>query len=161
MKKIQLLLKSLSGYFNWIAAAAIVLIMMITVLDVIFRMLKIPVSGAYDLISLFGSVAISFSLAYTSVEKGHIAVDFLFNKFSDRAQSVVSSINNLIGAIFFLIVGWQSWVLAESLKKSGEVSMTIQLPTYPFVAGLAVSSVLLGFILFMDFIFSSKGILKK
>ena len=67
----------LTHTFNWIAAGAVIAMMLLTSADVILRLFRRPITGAYEIVGLLGAIVISFSLAYTSVEKGHIAVEFL------------------------------------------------------------------------------------
>lgn len=47
---------------------------------------------------LFG-VIILFGMSYTLKEEGHVRVDFLYNNFSAKAQSII----NILGTIFFII----------------------------------------------------------
>jgi hypothetical protein len=41
---------------------------------------------------------------------------------------------------FFGLLSWRSILYAKELKFYGEVSMTLQLPYYPFVYGIAFAS---------------------
>jgi TRAP-type C4-dicarboxylate transport system permease small subunit len=161
MQRLEKIVNSVSGKSNAVAAAAVVLIMMMIVVDVILRQFRMPIPGTYDLVGLLGSLVISFSLGYTSIQKGHIAVEFLFDKLPGRARSVIGAVNELVGALFFIILGWQSFIYAFRLKMSGEVSPTIQVPTYPFVLGIALSCVLLSLILALNFIREARGAVRK
>ena len=128
---------------------AVVLMMGIVVLDVLLRLFRRPLPGAYDMVSLLGAVVISFALAYTAVEKGHITVEFLVDKLSSRMQGIVEAITGMVGAAFFAMAAWQCIGFAGRLKASGEVSLTIQIPTYPFVLGIAVGCSLLSLVLLL------------
>ncbi len=46
--------------FNWIAAGAIFLMMMVTTVDVVARFFRISVPGAYETIGFLGALAIAF-----------------------------------------------------------------------------------------------------
>ncbi len=157
MFRLEKFLLSLSNKFNWIAAAAIVGMMLLTTMDVILRFFRMPVPGTYEIVGLLGAVAISFSLAYTSIEKGHIAVEFLVRKFSEKTQIIIDIINNFIASIFFGIVSWRSAFYAMELLRSGEVSSTLQMPTYPFVFGVAIGCGLLALVLMIETWKSFKG----
>ncbi|MEW6080059.1 MAG: TRAP transporter small permease [Thermodesulfobacteriota bacterium] len=135
---------------NWLAAAAIVAMMLVTVTDVTLRFFRCPVPGTYDVVGLLGALTISLSLGFTSVQKGHIAVDFLVSRFSATAQRRIHAVNSLIAAVFFAVVAWESGVYAISLKAAGEVSPTLKLPVYPFVLGVAAGCVLLCCVLLAD-----------
>ncbi|MGD9332342.1 MAG: TRAP transporter small permease [Desulfobacterales bacterium] len=138
--------------FNWVSAAAVVGMMVLTCMDIILRLFRHPIPGTYEMVGFLGAVFAAFSLGYTSVKRGHIAVDFLVQKLPQRVQSLVDGINALICAIFFALVARQCMTYAADLKNYGEVSMTLQMPVYPFVYGIAAGCVLLTLVLVVRFI---------
>jgi TRAP-type C4-dicarboxylate transport system permease small subunit len=142
--------------FNWIACAAVVVMMLLSTADVILRYFYKPIPGAYEMVGFLGTVVVSFALAFTSLEKGHIAVDILVDKLPQRLQLVIESFNNFLGALFFGLVSYQAVLYALDIIKSGEVSLTIRMPIYPFIFGIAVGCGLLALLLFADFIKSIK-----
>jgi TRAP-type C4-dicarboxylate transport system permease small subunit len=161
MFRIERITYLLTDRFNWIAAGAVVAMMCLTCADVILRIFRLPIPGTYEIVGLLGSVVIAFSIGYTSVEKGHIAVEFLVQKFPVRVQTFIDTFNALISTCLFGLITWQSIVYASDLKQSGEVSLTIQMPIYPFVYGIALGCGLLCLILLLDFVKSLKRIGEK
>ena len=133
--------------FNWVSAAAVAGMMVLTCMDIVLRMFRHPIPGTYEMVGFLGAVFAAFSLGYTSVNRGHIAVDFLVQKLPARAQSLVDGVNSLICAIFFGFLARQCLIYARDLKSFGEVSMTLQMPIYPFVYGLAAGCFLLTLVL--------------
>lgn len=133
--------------FNYIAAGAIVVMMLLTCTDVILRFFHRPILGTYEMVGFLGTVIIAFALAYTSIERGHIAVEILVDRLPVKAQNTLEGFNHLIGAALFLLIAWQSKVYAGDLRASGEVSLTLAIPTYPFVYGIAAGCVLLALVL--------------
>lgn len=122
------------NYFSGVMLA----VMMLTICtDVVLRFFRHPFPGAYEIVGFSGALTIAFALASTSLGKGHIAVEYLVSKFSIKAQKRIERINCFISAIIFGIISWQTVVYSISLKKAGEVSMTLQLPLYPFSWGIA------------------------
>jgi len=138
--------------FNWVAAAAVAGMMMLTCTDIILRLFRHPIPGTYEMVGFLGAIFAAFSLGYTSVNRGHIAVDFLVQKFPPRAQSLVDGINALICAVFFGFLARQCLTYAGDLKAHGEVSMTLQMPVYPFVYGIAAGCFLLALVLAVRFV---------
>ena len=55
----------------------------------------------------------------------------------------------ILCALLFGLVAWQSVLYASSLKANGEVSLTIQIPLYPFMYGVAIGCSLLAAVLFV------------
>ncbi|MEW6670341.1 MAG: TRAP transporter small permease [Thermodesulfobacteriota bacterium] len=137
---------------NWVAGGAVAAMMLLTTADVVLRAFRHPIPGAYEIVGLIGSLAISFSLAYTSIEKGHIAVEFLINRFSAPAQAFISAVNALVSTILFAVITWQGILYGTDFLLRGEVSMTIQLPIYPFVYGVAAGCGLLCPVLLVEFL---------
>ena len=135
--------------FNWAAAAAVVAMMLLTCADVLLRLFRCPIPGTYEIVGLLGAVFAAFSLAYTSMERGHIAVDFLVQKFSDKTRMLVDLTTTLVSTILFGLVAWQSILYAENLRRTGEVSMTLQMPLYPFVWCIFLGATMLCWVLLM------------
>jgi TRAP-type C4-dicarboxylate transport system permease small subunit len=141
---------TIGGKFNYVACAALVIMMLLTCADVILRLFGHPILGTYEMIGFSGAVVISFALAYTSLEHGHIAVELLVDQLPKRLQAVINTVNALIGVALFSLIAWQSFVYAGDLRESGEVSLTLQIPTYPFVYGISVGCGLLCLVLLAD-----------
>jgi TRAP-type C4-dicarboxylate transport system permease small subunit len=150
MLRIEKIIVPTADKANWIAAAALLIMMVLTTLDVLLRLFKSSIPGTYEIIGLLGAVVASFALGYTSVEKGHIAVDFLIIRFSPKAQALIGAINGLIAAVLFGIITWQSLLYALDLLKKGQVTMTVQLPIHPFVFGMAAGCGLLALVLLAE-----------
>jgi len=150
MLRIEKTITATAEKANWISAAALIIMMLLTTLDVILRVFKSSVPGTYEIIGLLGALVTSFSLGYTSVEKGHIAVDFLVMRFSPKAQALIGATNALIAAVLFGIITWQSLLYGMDLLNKGQVSPTIQMPMYPFVFGIAIGCGLLTLVLIVE-----------
>jgi TRAP-type C4-dicarboxylate transport system permease small subunit len=161
MKRLGIWIDTLGGKFNYVACAAVVIMMVLTCSDVILRLFGHPILGTYEMIGFSGSVVISFALAYTSLERGHIAVELLVDRLPQRLQFFMNSVNSIIGVALFGIITWQSFVYAADLRKSGEVSLTLQFPTYPFVYGISAGCCLLCLVLLVDAIRSIGKLMDK
>jgi TRAP-type C4-dicarboxylate transport system permease small subunit len=138
--------------FNWVSAAAVAGMMVLTCMDIILRLFRRPIPGTYEMVGFLGAVFAAFALGHTSVNRGHIAVDFVVQKLPARIQSLVDGVNALICAVFFGFLSHQCMVYAADLKSFGEVSMTLQMPVYPFVYGIAAGCFLLTLVLAVRFI---------
>ncbi len=151
------LVHHISERANRLSAAAVVLMMMLTTADVIMRFFRHPIPGTYEMVGFLGAVVIAFALPYTSIQKGHIAVEFLVQKFPRAARIMINALNAFVSTILFAVVFWQSVKYAHSLKLNGEVSPTLQMPVYPVVYGVAVGCALLCLVLLMEFIRQLRG----
>jgi len=151
----------LTTSFNVLAGTAVVAMMLLTCADVILRLFRHPVPGAYEIVGFMGTVVISFSLAYTSLEKGHIAVELLVEKLPLRLRTGIDSLTSFIGAGLFSLITWQGMVYAADLKQSGEVSVTLTMPIYPFIYGMAAGSGLLCLVLLAEGLRSAARMVKR
>ena len=150
MKRIEGWVGRIASAFNSVAAVAVVGMMALTCLDVLLRLLRTPIPGTYEIVCMLGAIFVSFSLARTTVDRGHIAVDFLVQRLPDRFQHAVEAVNAGICALLFTVVSRQCVIYALDLKASGEVSMTLQMPLFPFVFGIALGSAMLSAVLYVN-----------
>ena len=143
-------INNLSDAFNWLAAIAVLVMMILTCADVLLRFFRHPIPGTYEIVGLMGTVAVSFALAHTTAHKGHIMVEFLTRRMPEKAQHVITAAGELLSAALFAILARQSILYALDLKRTGEVSLTIAIPIYPFVFGIAIGCLLVCFVLLAD-----------
>jgi len=158
MLRLEKQLYNFSSAFNWLAAGAIMIMMLLTCADVLLRLFRHPIPGTYEVVGLMGTVGVSFALAYTTAKRGHIMVEFLTNKMPKKAQLIVAAAGEFFSALLFGIITWQSALYALDLKHTSEVSLTIEMPVYPFVFSITIGCLLVSLILAADFYKSLKRI---
>ena len=141
----------------WVSGCAIILMMLLTCADVILRYLRMPIPGTYELVCYLGALTVACAMAHTSVQKGHVTVSILVQLFPRRIQYVIESITGSLGFILFALVSWRSALYAHDLCASGEISLTLELPFYPFIYGVSLSAAAVSLILFVDLL---KNLLK-
>jgi TRAP-type C4-dicarboxylate transport system permease small subunit len=71
-------------------------------------------------------------------------------KLPARVQTGIETVTSLIGASLFSLLAWQSLIYAMDMRQSGEVSVTLTMPIYPFIFGIAAGSFLLVLVLLAD-----------
>lgn len=138
MKGYLYLIEKLSKLMNVIAGTALTFIMLITVSDVILRFFGKPIVGTYEVVGMGGAVAIGFGIPITSYFRGHIFVDFFIQKFPKFGENLSNILTRLIGIALFVFIGYNLSIYAFDLFKSGEVSLTRQIPFYPIAYGIGI-----------------------
>ncbi|MDP2862255.1 MAG: TRAP transporter small permease [Desulfobacterales bacterium] len=128
----------LSKFLNVFAGIAITFIMFLTVIDVILRYFRRPIVGTYELVGFSGAIVIGFAVPLTTFLKGHMLVDFFVLKFPRRIRNTVHIVTRLLGIGLFSLLGWNLIKLGMDLYRTGEVSLTLQLPFYPVAFGIGV-----------------------
>ena len=148
------LLNRISLVINrWLTAVAgICLVGMIALTcgNILLRLVWGPITGAVELTGYLSAVLAAFSLGYTQMRKGHIAVDVLVMAFPRRLQQTSGFLNNLFCFLFFLVVAWQAAERASVLRHTGELSETLQIIYYPFIYCTAFGCLVLSLVLFQD-----------
>jgi TRAP-type C4-dicarboxylate transport system permease small subunit len=130
--------EGLSRFLNIIAGISLTSLMFLTVMDVILRTLKRPIVGTYELVAFSGAVVIGFAVPLTSWMRGHIYVDFLILKFSKRVRDIFNVSTRCVVIVLFFLIGWNLMKYGMDLQKSGEVSLTLQMPFYPVAYGVGI-----------------------
>lgn len=142
--------RRISRFINIIGGMSLVLLMLLTVADVILRSFRRPIVGTYELVALSGALVIGFSIPFTSWGRGHIYVDFFIARFSGKVRGIFNILTRCLGIGLFVMIGWNLIRYGGDLYKSGEVSLTLQLPFYPVAYGLGICCFIQCLVLFCD-----------
>ena len=116
-----------------------------------------PVVGTYELVAFSGAVVIGFSMPLTSYIRQHIFVDFFILKFSQKVRNIFNIATRCLVIALFLLIGWNMFKYARDLQKSGEVSLTLQMPFYPVAYGVGVCCFILCLVFVCDITKIFKG----
>jgi len=143
-------MRGLSRLLYIIAGITLAFMMCLTVLDVILRSFRRPIVGTYELVAFSGAVVIGFSVPFTSWLRGHIYVDFLISRFSQRVRNMIHITTRCLVIWLFLMIGWNLIKYGMDLQKSGEVSLTLQMPFYPVAYGVGICCFIQCLVLFCD-----------
>lgn len=151
---------------SWVAnsagAGVLVVMMFLIVIDVLLRyFLNRPLKGVFELIEFMVAIVVCLGMAYTGVQKGHVAVELVVSRFSPRVQALIDSFNYLVSTMLFLLISWKSVVHAKVLWVSGLTSAILYVPVYPFVFVLALCSGLLGLVFLLHLIDSISRMIRK
>jgi TRAP-type C4-dicarboxylate transport system permease small subunit len=152
MEGIFVIVRKLSRIMYWIAGVAIVSIVFLTVADVILRRFRMPIDWAFEVVVLLGAIAIGFAVPQTTIDKGHVLMDFVTERLSLRWQRIFSMITRCLGIFIFAIFGWRIFPYGNNLWRSGQVSPILLLPEYPVAYGIGICCFIVCLILFYDLV---------
>ena len=119
-----------------VAGVFLVFMMTLTTCDVILRVFGRPIIGTYEMVAFSGGIVIGFSVPITSWVRGQIFVDFLYQKFSRKIQDVFNYVTRCMSIVLFIFTAVNLMRMATDMYRSGEVSLTLQLPFYPIAYGI-------------------------
>ena len=125
-----------------VACASLMVMVLVTSAEVVLRMFRLSLTGAYDIVKIAAAITIAAALPYTTAIKGHVAIEYFFHKLGRRGRTVVDALMRFGGMALFSLLAWGFVDYGNSLRAKGEVSTTLQLPIFwvPYV--LAFSCVL-------------------
>ena len=150
MHRIKQWVAAIAAKLNWAAAGALLAIMLLSVADIFLRLFRMPIPGTYEMVGFLGSWVVAFSLAYTAAEQGHITVELITRKMPRKRRIALQAVHSLAAALFFALVAWAGMGAAADVLKSGEVSLTLEMPIHPFMYGIAAGCATLAVVLFID-----------
>ena len=135
----------------YIAGAAVLLMMGITVADVILRIFNTGITGAYDLVRACGVISVACGLPYLTAVKGHIAIEFFYHKSGRFGRIVMDIIIRMSSLAIFGILSFQTFKHGLSLLEKGEVFPNLGLPVFwiPLVISLNSALMMIVFIYHM------------
>jgi TRAP-type C4-dicarboxylate transport system permease small subunit len=145
-------LRFASKLLNIIAGISVTVMMLMTVADVLLRAGGHPIIGTYEVVALLMAVVIGFGIPQVSLDRGHVYMEFLLQKFSERVRNVVNSLTRVLCIILFAFIGVNLFSVGAGFRASGEVSPTIQLPFYPVTYAVAVCCLLECFVFIFDIV---------
>ena len=123
LRAVVLALASVSGL-------AILAMIAVTCADVVLRAFGRPLTGAFDIVRVAGAVAIACALPYTTAVKGHVAIEYFFQKLNRPGRILVDTVCRLLVMGLFSVFTWQCVMYGNSLRRTGEVSLTLQIPMF-------------------------------
>jgi TRAP-type C4-dicarboxylate transport system permease small subunit len=131
--------------FAAVAGAGILVMVLVTCVDILMRAGGRALVGALDIVKLASAITIACALPYTTAVKGHVAIEYFFQKLGRRGRIVVDSIARLLSMTLFVLLSVQSFRYGNSLRASGEGSLTLQIPLFwvPYIIGLSCALVVL------------------
>lgn len=130
--------EKLSRLTNAIALAAVTFIMLLTVADVVLRYFKHPIVGTFEMVGMAGALVIGFGIPLNSWLRGLVQVDFLVKMLPGWGQNAMNVLTRVVSIALFVCIGLTLIDYATVLYKSGEVSLTRQIPFYPIAYGLGI-----------------------
>lgn len=143
-----------------VAGVALVAMMALVFTNVIFRAVWLPIMGTYEVTAFLAAMTISFALANCAVEKGHIALTLFVDRLPSRARAFFDLIVSILGALLYLVLAWQVAKYALHMRRIGEVSLTMEIPFYPFILGVAFGILMLALVSLVGLLTSLKRLFK-
>jgi len=162
MLRIEKIVTLITRWLNWVAAAAIMTVVVIVCANVIGRsFFERPVKGTVDIVGLLGAIIMGWAIAYTQAQKGHIRIDLFVERLPSRLQHMIDCIINLVGLALFVLISWQTILFVRANFEVGELSEVLKIPITPFASVVAIGCIALTLVLLLDLIKSASKVVGK
>ena len=150
METLYRILLRVSKILSYIGGAALTFMMFLTVADVLLRAVGRPILGTYELVSLTLAIVIGFTIPKVSLDRGHVYMEILLEKFSKRDKAIMNTFTRVLGIILFAIIAYNLFLIGREFHTSGEVSSTLKIPFYPVVYFVGVCCFVECFVFLFD-----------
>lgn len=145
-------INSTVGMLKYISGFLLMAMMLLTTGDVLLRVVKMPVLGAYEMAELMMATIVAFAVAYGETKNAHINVDILSNKFKPRLKLAIDTFGHLACCCLFIIFAWRCTIYAGRLRLGGDVSINLNIPEHIFVYIYAFGMLLMAVVLLAKFL---------
>jgi TRAP-type C4-dicarboxylate transport system permease small subunit len=119
---------------NFIAATAVLFLMMLGVVQVIMRvrwLFSAPIFGYIDMIELSMPILAILGISYCQRHGVHIRMDIMLQKLRGRTLWVVETFNSAVALAIVLLLTRFSWVFFMDAYTSGDSSVDAEYLTWP------------------------------
>jgi TRAP-type C4-dicarboxylate transport system permease small subunit len=133
--------KIINRAMSVIAMIVLVVMVLLTTIDVLGRYLfNKPVQGTFELTEIMLASIVFCSLAFCQFGKGHIAVDIVVSRFSQKVQKAIQTFNYIITIFVLGMIAIMSFENGMMIKESQDVTMILEIPIYPFIFLVSIGS---------------------
>jgi TRAP-type C4-dicarboxylate transport system permease small subunit len=138
-------LNKVSRFFAVCAGIMLILMSLMSLASIVGRSLfDKPVLGDYELVQMMSAIAVTMSLPFCQMIRGHIIVDFFTTGMPARVNKTLDIIASLVLAVAAFVFTWRITLGMFELRANGDGSMLLNLPTWWGYAPMVPSFFLLG-----------------
>ncbi len=139
-----------------------VIMMLLTVIHGVGRyFFDRPVPGLTELSSYMLITMVFLIGAYTMMEKRHVTIGLIVDRFSPRVQAILDSVTYVLCLLFAVLALWQSFVRAILLQQTTQQSGILHIPVFPFVYVVAVGWIILAVAIILHLVHFISAAVKK
>ncbi|PVH27528.1 TRAP transporter small permease [Pararhodobacter oceanensis] len=122
---------AITTYSLWIASAALTVMMLTVVGDVVLRAaFNTPVQGAYDVVSITLLIMVAFGIGPVIVRRGEILIDLIDGIIGAKAVRILGAIGSLLSFAVITFIGWSMISPAQDAWQWGGYSLELGVPQW-------------------------------
>lgn len=136
------------SFFKYIASGLLVFIGLLIFVDIILREgFNQTIIGVPEIVANFVVIIAFMQFAYSVSVRGMLRSDLLLNTFPKSISIYFETLANILGILFFGLLGWASYesMIQSFLSSEFEGHPSFQFPTLPVKATIFIFSCLSSF----------------
>ena len=139
-----------AGLLNRLSAGILFAMMLLTMADVVLRkVLSRGILGTLELTEFMMAGVVFLALAQTERLDRNVQMDLIMQRFRPQARMLAALVTRTICILFCCVMTASALVYADAIRGSGEVSLDLWIPKYPFIYAVAAGWALLALVLLM------------
>jgi TRAP-type C4-dicarboxylate transport system permease small subunit len=140
-----------SRWFSYVGYAACLLMLCISVIDILgSKLLRWPLPGAFDVVGLIALLVAAFSIAETELVGGHVRLDLGLVFLPKAMKRVCQVVANLLSFVLIVLLIFSSVKYGIKLLLTGEASMTVAIPFFPFAFAIVLGCLPVLLVLYLE-----------
>jgi len=150
----------LSKFWMYISSAALLIMMLSTVLDGSLRYLfNLPIAGVIELNEVLIVVIIFLGLSWTQIKGGHVSVELFIKRLPRKHQEIVMVMTLSLALVIFAALTFESSLAAYDAWASGDFRQgAVRFALWPGKATVALGTLTLCLQLIADILKGIVGI---
>jgi len=139
--------------FNSIGSTILLLMVLLMGLNVVLRyVFGMPIKGTVELEEFMLVLLVFLGLAYATIQKGHVRIDFILLRLPQTLQAVINTFVSFLTLVLCLVMVWQSAIWAQHNWSHNVRSVVLRVPLFLFVYVVVFGSALLCLVLLIEFL---------
>ena len=162
LERSENIIRRISSWLNWIAVAAMLLMLLIITFDVFSaKLFRWPLHGSFDVIGLLAILITALAIPLIQTKRGHITIEFLVTQLGKRGKAIIYSIASIFTLILFIALTWQMFTFSMTIQAAGIITPSVRIPVYFFTYAAAVAFLVVIPLAVLQFMKSIKEAIKK
>lgn len=144
---------AVSRFIGDFGAVVLVAMMLLTVADVFLRYaFNRPIQGTTEVTEFMMVTMVFPAVVWCTLRKAHVRVSLVVSRFSLIVQALFDIVSSLLCLGLFSFISWNNFLAAWDKWLTGQVSVLLSIPVYPFYLVVAIGCGMVGLLLLTNLV---------
>jgi TRAP-type C4-dicarboxylate transport system permease small subunit len=136
-----------SSWLEKTAGLVLVFIMLLIGCDIVGRLLRTPIPGAFEVVTFAGGLIIGLLLPMSLRMKEQVRIEAVTERLPPSIRLALDATTRFIIVLFMIGVSYAFFQMGNNLRESGEMSPVLHLPFYCVAYAMVVAFIVAPMIL--------------